>query len=268
MAAANVHARRVSRTYWLTVCAVLLFTAATLAQAQSCAGQAARSVTGTGKFRLIAQQCAVLDEPLEVQHAAQLDVYQRAGASVGISISAPGTLPAEPAASAAVPNRLPLPSKAPPTRAEQRVIALAPALTEAARAHQLDPLLLHAIAHVESRHDTQAISRAGARGAMQMMPATARRFGVADPERGLHDADTNLRAAASYLRTLHARFRGDLRLVLAAYNAGEGAVERYGRSVPPYAETQAYVRDVLAIHRRLSQEFEVSADGRVVARGA
>jgi soluble lytic murein transglycosylase-like protein len=249
------------------VCAVVLLTAATPAHAQPCAGHAVRAVDGTGKFRLTAQQCTVLDEPLEVQRAAQLDLYNKPSASVSISIPAPGALPADAAASP-VPSRLPLPNKPPPTRGEQRVISLAPALIDAARAHQLDPLLLHAIAHVESRHNTEAVSRAGARGAMQMMPATARRYGVADPERGLHDADTNLRAAAAYLRVLRERFGGDLRLVLAAYNAGEGAVERYGRSVPPYAETQAYVRDVLAIYRRLTQEFEVSADGQLVGRGA
>jgi soluble lytic murein transglycosylase-like protein len=98
------------------------------------------------------------------------------------------------------------------------------------------------------------------------MPATAQRFGVGDPG-ALFDAATNLRAAAAYLRTLRARYGDDLRLVLAAYNAGEGAVDKAGRQVPPYPETQAYVRDVLALYRRLSASFSVSESGALVARG-
>ena len=133
--------------------------------------------------------------------------------------------------------------------------------------HQTYPLLLHAIAHVEARHNPAAVSPAGARGEMQVMPATARRFGVTDPERSLHDPDTNLRASAALLRTLRKRYGDDLRLVLAAYNAGEGAVEKYGRDVPPYPETQDDVRKVLAVYRRLGAEFTVSESGALVARG-
>jgi len=145
------------------------------------------------------------------------------------------------------------------------VLSLAPAITEAAREHQIDPLLLHAIAHVESRHNPQAQSKAGAKGVMQVMPATGKRFGV-DDERNLLHPFTNLRASAAYLRTLRGRYGDDLRLVLAAYNAGEGAVDKYGREVPPYPETQAYVRDVTAIYRRLSATFAVSASGALTER--
>jgi soluble lytic murein transglycosylase-like protein len=102
---------------------------------------------------------------------------------------------------------------------------------------------------------------------MQMMPATAQRFGVADG-RALFDAETNLRAAAGYLRTLRRRYGDDLRLVLAAYNAGEGAVTKAGGNVPPYPETQAYVRDVTAVYRRLAAHFTVSPAGTLVARGS
>jgi soluble lytic murein transglycosylase-like protein len=70
------------------------------------------------------------------------------------------------------------------------------------------------------------------------------------------------------VRTLRGRYGDDLRLVLAAYNAGEGAVAKYGSAVPPYPETQAYVRDVLAVYRRLASEFSVSPAGAIVARGA
>jgi soluble lytic murein transglycosylase-like protein len=90
---------------------------------------------------------------------------------------------------------------------------------------------------------------------------------VANPEQQLLDASTNLRASAAYLHTLRVRYGDDLRLMLAAYNAGEGAVDKAGGTVPPYPETQAYVRDVMAVYRRLSATFTVSAGGQLVARG-
>jgi soluble lytic murein transglycosylase-like protein len=137
-----------------------------------------------------------------------------------------------------------------PTRplnaSQRRVLALAPRVAAVARTYDIDPLLLHAIAHVESRHDPRARSAAGALGLLQVMPATARRFGVDDAPGALYDPAVNLEVGAAYLKSLQARFGNDLSLVLAAYNAGEGAVERHGRSVPPYAETRDYVRQVLA----------------------
>lgn len=134
----------------------------------------------------------------------------------------------------------------------QRMVALVPVMDAVARRHDIDPLLLHAIARIESRHRAQAVSHAGARGVMQVMPATARRFGVDRPE-ALHDAATNVEVSAVYLKRLQHRFGNDLPLVLAAYNAGEGAVERHGRRIPPYRETQAYVRGVLSEYDRLRQ---------------
>lgn len=135
--------------------------------------------------------------------------------------------------------------------AAPRAVALAPEIDAVARRHDIDPLLLHAIAHVESRHDPSARSPAGARGLMQVMPGTAERFGIGRAE-SLHDAPTNLEVSASYLKTLQQRFGTDLPLVLAAYNAGEGAVERHGRRVPPYAETRQYVRQVIEQYRHLT----------------
>lgn len=138
---------------------------------------------------------------------------------------------------------------------QARIRSLAPLMAEVAQRHDIDPLLLHALAHIESRHQAQAISPAGARGLMQVMPATGRHMGVADADHALLTPQANLEASARYLKRLQARFGNDLRLVLAAYNAGEGAVERYGRRVPPYAETQAYVRDVMAVYAELRRQF-------------
>jgi soluble lytic murein transglycosylase-like protein len=114
---------------------------------------------------------------------------------------------------------------------------------ETARRHGLNPSLLAAVARVESRFDPRAVSHRGARGLMQVMPATGRRLGLRPAE--LFDPEKNLDAGARYLRQLADRFGDDLALVLAAYNAGEGAVERFG-GVPPYRETQTYVARVYA----------------------
>jgi lysozyme len=126
-----------------------------------------------------------------------------------------------------------------------RPVALAPLIDRVAQAHDIDPLLLHAIARVESRHQSGALSPAGAHGLMQVMAPTARQFGL-DDARELQDPSTNLEVSARYLKNLQSSFGNDLPLVLAAYNAGEGAVKRYGGRVPPYRETQGYVRKVLA----------------------
>lgn len=109
-----------------------------------------------------------------------------------------------------------------------------------AERHEIDPYLFGALVEVESGRRAEAISPKGARGLGQLMPATARRFGVDDP----HDPEANLEGAARYLSFLLARYEGDLRLALAAYNAGEAAVDRFG-GIPDYPETHAYVRKVL-----------------------
>jgi len=136
-------------------------------------------------------------------------------------------------------------------RVADRVRQADAVLAPAAARNDIDPLLLHAVAWVESRHRPDAVSPAGARGLMQVMPQTGARFGV-QSERHLHDPTFNAAAAAAYLKWLQGEFGNDLSLVLAAYNAGEGAVRRHGGRVPPYPETTAYVRDVLAVYRELS----------------
>jgi soluble lytic murein transglycosylase-like protein len=169
------------------------------------------------------------------------------------------TVPAEvqPAAPAAQPSAPAMVRPTKDTPGQARIRALAPLMAEVAQRHDIDPLLLHALAHIESRHQSQAISAAGARGLMQVMPATGRGLGLAEAERELLTPQANLEASARYLKRLQARFGNDLRLVLAAYNAGEGAVERHGRRVPPFAETQAYVRNVMAVYVELRRRFGV-----------
>lgn len=113
-------------------------------------------------------------------------------------------------------------------------------IVDAARREGLDPALVRAVVKHESGFDPKATSHAGAMGLMQLMPATARGLGVTDP----YDPVQSLAGGTKYLRSMLDRFGGNVRLALAAYNAGPGAVERYG-GVPPYEETQTYVRRVL-----------------------
>jgi soluble lytic murein transglycosylase-like protein len=105
--------------------------------------------------------------------------------------------------------------------------------------------LLHAVIATESRYNSRALSPRGAMGLMQLMPATARRFGARDP----YAPHENVLAGASYLKWLMGVFQNDLELVLAAYNAGEQTVVKSGGRIPPFAETQAYVPRVLAYLR-------------------
>ena len=115
---------------------------------------------------------------------------------------------------------------------------------ETARRHGLDPELVLAVAGVESAFQAGAVSPKGAQGLMQLMPATARELGVANPL----DPAANLDGGTRYLRDLIAKYNGDLTKALAAYNAGPGAVARH-QGVPPYRETQDYVKKVLRRYR-------------------
>jgi soluble lytic murein transglycosylase-like protein len=116
---------------------------------------------------------------------------------------------------------------------------------EISHEYNIDPLLLHAIAEVESHFNSKAVSPVGARGLMQIMPSTARRFGMSDPKTQLFNPRDNLRICSNYLRTLHNLFGNNIPLILAAYNAGENAVIKYGNTIPPYNETQRYVAKVM-----------------------
>ena len=130
---------------------------------------------------------------------------------------------------------------APPLRAPSAAVAVDAIVRQAAQTNALDPNLLHAVIATESGYQNAAVSRRGAQGLMQLMPATARSLGVTNA----FDAQQNISAGARHLRSLLDAFGQDTRLALAAYNAGAAAVERYGRRIPPFAETEAYVPRVL-----------------------
>lgn len=124
-----------------------------------------------------------------------------------------------------------------------------PVISAAARRHRIDPLFLHAVIKNESAYRENATSHAGARGLMQLMPGTARSLGV----RAITHPESNVDGGARLLRRLYGKFN-DFTLTLAAYNAGEGAVAKYGNRTPPYAETQNYVRKVMDTYHRLLAE--------------
>lgn len=118
-------------------------------------------------------------------------------------------------------------------------------IAAAAREHGVDEAIVRAIIHAESAYNPNALSRVGAQGLMQLMPATARRFGVGNA----FDAGENIQGGVKYLAWLLKRFKGDLTLASAGYNAGEGAVDKY-KGVPPYKETQRYVQRVAVLAER------------------
>ncbi len=123
--------------------------------------------------------------------------------------------------------------------------AYAAEIAAAARQHGVEEAIVRAIIHAESAYNPNALSRVGAQGLMQLMPATARRFGVGNA----FDAGQNIQGGVQYLAWLLKRFNGDLTLAAAGYNAGEGAVDKY-KGVPPYAETQRYVQRVAVLAER------------------
>jgi hypothetical protein len=126
-------------------------------------------------------------------------------------------------------------------------------INEIANKARLYPELLHAVVKAESAYDPNAVSSAGAVGLMQLMPQTAKRFGVKDRR----NPQENLEGGARYLRKLLTKYNNNIKLALAAYNAGDKAVEKYGNKIPPYPETQDYVKKVITFYiqnrRQLAQ---------------
>ena len=130
-------------------------------------------------------------------------------------------------------------------------------IVESGKRNSVDPLLLYSIMHQESSFKTRAMSYKGARGLMQLMPGTASRFGVAN----IWDPKQNIEGGARYMRFLLNMFDGDVRLALAGYNAGEGAVMKYGNQVPPYSETREYVR-------RIGNRYSIIRDPEAIAKAS
>ncbi len=128
----------------------------------------------------------------------------------------------------------------------ERAAAYSGMIDRVARTAEVHPALVRAVIAVESAFDPKAVSRAGAQGLMQLLPSTAKRYGVGNP----FDPEQNTRGGARYLSYLLKRYNNNLELVLAAYNAGEDAVDRYGRSIPPYRETREYVPAVLKLYKQ------------------
>lgn len=175
----------------------------------------------------VASACAAGEVPASDSAAYRLSI------SEPHSLRLSGEVPANPRAE-------------PPIPAALAKMPYAKLISSAARQAALDPALVHAVIFVESRYQPAARSPKGAIGLMQVLRETAARYGVADPARS---PEANITAGTRYLQDLMQLFDGQLDLVLAAYNAGENAVLKYGYRIPPYRETQLYVPAVLAKYR-------------------
>ena len=127
-------------------------------------------------------------------------------------------------------------------------------IVDSGKRHSVDPLLLYSIMHQESTFKPRALSHKGARGLMQLMPGTAARFGVTS----IWDPKQNIEGGTRYMRWLLDKFDGNINLALAGYNAGEGAVMKYGNRIPPYSETQEYVRRISKRYALIRDPFAAS----------
>jgi hypothetical protein len=130
--------------------------------------------------------------------------------------------------------------------AQADILKYSSLIETASRTHGVDANLVHAVITAESGYNARALSRAGAQGLMQLMPDTARRYGVQNS----WDPAENINGGVKYLKDLLQMFEGNLELAVAAYNAGENAVIRHGRKIPPYAETVHYVPKVLGFYKK------------------
>jgi TPR repeat protein len=187
-------------------------------------------LNGRGVARDDANGAAWLRLAAERGHPLAGRLLERLG---GVAVTKPaGCREAEPLIASIRPGTMPTPSK-----------EIAKLVAETAAANKIDPKLVLAVIATESAFQTDAVSPKNARGLMQLMPETAQRFGV----KNVFDPGENIRGGTKYLRWLLTYFEEDLSLALAAYNAGEGAVTRYG-GVPPYPETRAYVERIRALY--------------------
>jgi soluble lytic murein transglycosylase-like protein len=169
-------------------------------------------------------------------HAA--DIYQSTDASGAVRYATQALDPSFTLIFKDAPSRVPAKRARPAAQA----LDLEPLIQEMAQKHTVDAALIRAVIDVESRSNPAAVSSKGAVGPMQLMPATALRYGVTDRT----DVSQNLNAGVRYLKDLLSQHHGNVALALASYNAGEGTVARYGRRIPPYRETMLYVPAVLS----------------------
>ena len=136
--------------------------------------------------------------------------------------------------------------QSPPRNLREGITKFRPLVRRASQRYDLPPALISAVIHAESFYNPIAVSHAGAVGLMQLMPATAARYGVYDRR----NPDQNVEGGVRYLKDLIAMFDNDLELAIAAYNAGENAVKSRGNVIPPFPETQNYVKKVLSLYER------------------
>lgn len=154
-------------------------------------------------------------------------------------------------------TRRAVPRRPPVKLDEARIHRYDSIIRAAARRYQLPASLVRAVIHTESNYNANAVSRVGAMGLMQLMPSTARYLGVPRP----FDPHQNVHGGTRLLRMLANRYAGDMTLVLAAYNAGAGNVEKYG-GIPPFSETRSYVRSVLRRYYAYERQAQVAGGGR------
>jgi soluble lytic murein transglycosylase-like protein len=140
-------------------------------------------------------------------------------------------------------------NRAKTTPIADNVTQYAPQIEHAAEEYKVDKALVHAVITAESGYNPKAVSRTGAQGLMQLMPETAKRYEVKD----MFDPAQNIQGGTRYLRDLLDKFDQNVELALAAYNAGENAVTRYGNKIPPYPETKAYVPKVMSLFSKYRQ---------------
>ncbi|MBK8286083.1 MAG: lytic transglycosylase domain-containing protein [Ahniella sp.] len=150
------------------------------------------------------------------------------------------------------------------TATRLNIVDYAKTIATAATEHGVDQALVRAIIHAESAFNPEALSRKGAQGLMQLMPGTAGMYGVTNA----FDPEQNIKAGVQHLAGLLKRYDGDVKLVAAAYNAGEGAVAKYHNTVPPYAETQVYVERVGILQKRYAEADAAPTKVPAVAAGA
>jgi soluble lytic murein transglycosylase-like protein len=212
-----------------------------------------RFQTFTVPSLLLLAACALLLWPIEAE--AQIYAWRDANGTLVLSdrkLDASATTYAVPGTPAIRSTR-----PAAPSRVRAR---FEPLVLEHARRNKLRPDLVRAVIQVESGFNPRARSPKGAMGLMQLMPATAAELGVTNP----YDPAENIRGGTDYLRHLLDRYQGNEELALAAYNAGAGAVDKYGRAVPPYRETRDYVKKVGSAAGVERASLEGSATGRRV----